>query len=137
MRILFTPHLIGKTTAARIFGKLLHEVGAREKDVFIETTASSLKREGSKKFVDLVQQAMDGVLFVDEAYQLDPGKDPVGRYIVEEILRASEENREDLTIILAGYKDDIEQKLFSYNTGLASRFDAVPFNDFHCHIMPG
>ena len=131
MRILFTPHLIGKTTAARIFGKLLHEVGAREKDVFIETTASSLKREGSKKFVDLVQQAMGGVLFVDEAYQLDPSKDPVGRDIVEEILRASEENREDLTIILAGYKDDIEQKLFSYNTGLASRFDAVPFNDFH------
>ena len=123
----------GKTTVARIFGELLHEVGARAGKTFIEKTASALKREGSQKFADLVLQVQQdgGVIFIDEAYQLDPKIDPVGRDIVEEILAASENHRERLTIILAGYKDEIEQKLFSYNTGLASRFEEVPFNDFN------
>jgi len=121
----------GKTTAARIMGRLLHEIGVRRKATFIEKSAVTLKREGGKAFADTIQQALGGVLFIDEAYQLDPHKDPVGRDIVDELLLAAENHREDLTIILAGYKEDIEAQLFAYNPGMASRFDEVTFSDFH------
>ena len=121
----------GKTTVARIFGKFLHEIKVRRKDVFVEKTATELKREGGKAFSDVIKSCLGGVLFIDEAYQLDPAKDPVGRDIVDELLTAAENHREDMTIILAGYKDDIEQKLFGYNSGMSSRFEEVTFSDFH------
>jgi hypothetical protein len=71
-----------------------------------------------------------GVLFLDEAYDLDPEKNPEGRAILAELMSVAEDQRDSVTIILSGYKDDIEQKLFRYNVGMASRFQVVPFEDF-------
>ncbi len=71
-----------------------------------------------------------GVLFLDEAYDLDPAKNPEGKTILAEIMTAAEEHRGKLTIILAGYKQDIEDKLYSFNAGMPSRFQTVLFEDF-------
>lgn len=80
--------------------------------------------------VGIEESKLGGILFIDEAYDLDPSVSSEGRAILAEIMSAAEEHRDSLTIILAGYKDEIEQKLFSSNSGMASRFITVPFNDF-------
>ena len=71
-----------------------------------------------------------GVLFLDEAYDLDPEKNSEGRAIINEIMSVAEEFRDTVTIILAGYKDDIEKKLLAFNSGMASRFQTIHFEDF-------
>lgn len=71
-----------------------------------------------------------GVLFVDEAYDLDPKNNTEGRAILNEIMSVAEEFRDSVTIILAGYKDDIKQKLVAFNAGMSSRFKTVNFADF-------
>ena len=73
-----------------------------------------------------------GVLFIDEAHMLDPAKNSgAGRAIFNAIMDAAEDSRKDLTIVLAGYKDDIEQKLYAFNIGMKSRFKDVEFNDYN------
>jgi hypothetical protein len=62
-------------------------------------------------------QPPGGVLFVDEAYVLDPSHNPAGRSIFNEVMRISEDHRDTVTVILSGYRNEIEQKLFSYNPG--------------------
>ena len=59
-------------------------------------------------------------MFIDEAYDLDPAHNPNGRGIFNEIMRISEDHRDTVTIILSGYRNDIEQKLFGYNPGLVA-----------------
>ena len=72
-----------------------------------------------------------GILFIDEAYELNPFKNPVGREILEQIMQSAEEHRAVLTIILAGYEDQIERELLGFNPGLRSRFPTrVHFHDF-------
>jgi AAA+ superfamily predicted ATPase len=75
-------------------------------------------------------QAVGGVLFLDEAYDLDPANSAEGRAILAEIMSVAEDHRDTVTIILAGYKDDIENKLYAFNAGLPSRFQTVQFDDF-------
>lgn len=75
-------------------------------------------------------ERVGGVLFLDEAYDLDPANNPDGRAIVNELMSAAEDHRDKVTIILAGYKDDIEKKLYAFNDGIPSRFISVPFEDF-------
>jgi Cdc6-like AAA superfamily ATPase len=75
-------------------------------------------------------QAVGGVLFLDEAYDLDPANNADGRAILAEIMSVAEDHRDTVTIILAGYKDDIERKLYAFNVGLPSRFQSVQFDDF-------
>lgn len=76
-------------------------------------------------------ESTGGVLFLDEAYDLDPSANSEGRAILADIMAVAEDYRDTVTIILAGYQDDIERKLFSFNIGLASRFDWVQFEDFN------
>ena len=94
-----------------------------------------------------------GVLFLDEAYDLDPANNPDGKAILAEIMSVAEDHRDTgkisyvlllnlfyshqiiiiiniVTIILAGYKQDIEDKLYSFNVGMPSRFVSVMFDDF-------
>jgi hypothetical protein len=73
-----------------------------------------------------------GVLFVDEVYQLNPTGDPTGRAITNSIMEATENNRDTLTVIVAGYRDDVYEKWLSSNPGLISRFPReVVFEDFN------
>ena len=63
-----------------------------------------------------------GTLFVDEAHRLQPKTQNEGRQIANEILVQTENNRASLTVIIAGYKDDIQKELYEYDPGFRSRF---------------
>ena len=120
----------GKTTVAKLLGKLLHELGLRSSTTFVSTSGEAMARECPKKIPGLIASADNGVLFIDEAYQLDPAKNSEGKAVVNQLLTAAEEQRETMTIIFAGYKDDIEEKLYGFNPGLKSRFRDILFEDF-------
>ena len=120
----------GKTTAARLIGKILHEIGARKSDAFVETTGQQLVQDGAVKFDTLISAAMNGVLFIDEAHSLDPRKNSEGPGIVTKILKLAEDDRDKITIILAGYQDDIECKLYAVDQGFQCRFKSIIFEDF-------
>ncbi|GLD99445.1 hypothetical protein PINS_up008164 [Pythium insidiosum] len=120
----------GKTTVAKLFAELLRDSGMRRKSTTAMCTAQELKDGTPQEFRDTVNKAMGGVVFIDEAYELDPMNDPKGRPIVAELLVAAEDKRHDLSVIIAGYEDDIQKKLYAYNDGLRSRFIEVSFDDF-------
>ncbi|KAG7398349.1 hypothetical protein PHYBOEH_011257 [Phytophthora boehmeriae] len=120
----------GKTTVARLFARVMKDSQIRRASTFVECTAQQLKDNGADEFRLKLKNAMGGVLFIDEAYELDPIGDFKGKPIVAELLTAAEDKRDDLSIILAGYEDDIQKKLYAYNDGLPSRFTEVVFEDF-------
>ena len=122
----------GKTTVAKLLGQLLHELGLRSSTTFVSTSGEAMARECPKKIPGLIASADNGVLFIDEAYQLDPAKNSEGKAIVNQLLTAAEEKRETLSIIFAGYKDDTEEKLYVFSCGLQSRFQ-WPLMAYDCH----
>lgn len=96
----------GKTTVARLFAAVLHDSQLRSQNVFQECGAQKVKDDGIDEFRKLAQAAMDGVLFIDEAYDLDPLGDKFkGAPIVNELVTLTENERDRLTVILAGYED--------------------------------
>lgn len=116
----------GKTTVARIIGKLYASLGILKRgDVFVECTRSDLvgKYQGhtANNVKKVVESALGGVLFIDEAYALVQGEnDSFGLEAVSELVSEMENNRQNLVIILAGYTDDIDEFLKN-NPGLRSR----------------
>ncbi|MCG8448475.1 MAG: AAA family ATPase [Pirellulales bacterium] len=117
----------GKTTVARIVGKIFGAMGVLKKGHLVETDRSGLVAEyvgqtGSKtnKKID---EALDGVLFIDEAYTLisAEGEDPFGHEAVQTLLKRMEDDRDRLVVILAGYPMEM-QTLLRSNPGLSSRF---------------
>lgn len=108
----------------------MHDCGIRSRDVFEETTAQEAKDAGADGFRGKVTNAIGGVLFIDEAYELDPIGDYKGKPIVNVILTVCENRRDEISVILAGYEDGFEKKFFNYNAGLRSRFKCVTFDDF-------
>eukprot|EP00049_Salpingoeca_infusionum_P014652 m.277043 g.277043 ORF g.277043 m.277043 type:complete len:1235 (-) comp15717_c4_seq1:161-3865(-) len=103
---------------------------------FIQTTGSALLLDTPDEFKKLLEQmthpdAEGGVIFIDEAYQLLPSKDRNGAHIVNLFMDAMEQHRHKLTIILAGYEDDIDT-LMGFNDGLRGRFrHQFKFLDYH------
>ncbi len=89
-------------------------------------------QDAKEMSVDTFQSkvSITSVLFIDEAYELDPLNDNKGRPIVNEILRLCEDQRDDISVILAGYEDDFDEKFFNFNPGLRSRFKCIMFDDF-------
>ncbi|SPR01593.1 unnamed protein product (mitochondrion) [Plasmodiophora brassicae] len=120
----------GKTTVARLFAQILKDCGMRRSETFIELTAQKLKDDGVDEFRKAIKSCGNGTIFVDEAYDLDPFGDFKGKPIVAELLNCSENMRDCISFILAGYEDDIQNKLFAYNDGLKSRFQEIVFEDF-------
>jgi len=123
----------GKTTVARLFGQLLCDLGIRAKDNFVETSGQKLLSDGADTFSQKTLPAcIPGVLFIDEVYQLDPMGNSEGRKITNAIMEATENSRDKLTVIIAGYKEDVREKFFASNQGLPSRFPReVLFADFN------
>lgn len=76
-----------------------------------------------------------GVLFIDEAHMLDPKGNRIGAAILNYIMDAAERYRSTLTIILAGYRADIEKNLYGFNVGMPSRFMDVEFKDYDEHEL--
>lgn len=121
----------GKTTVARLIGKLLYEKGLITSDTFIETSRVNLVGryvgETAIKTREVLESALGGVLFIDEAYTLSTGGEKdFGIEAINEILKFMEDHRQNIVIIFAGYTSDMMNFLKS-NEGLRSR---IP-NDFN------
>jgi SpoVK/Ycf46/Vps4 family AAA+-type ATPase len=123
------PPGTGKTTVARIIGRIFAALGLLVRPAVIEAHRADLVGEhlGSTaiKTSKLIDSAMGGVLFIDEAYALHneaySGGDAFGSEAIATLLKRAEDDRERLVIVLAGYTDDMDRMLHS-NPGLASRF---------------
>jgi adenylate kinase family enzyme len=117
----------GKTTVARLVGRILGALGILTRGHLIESDRSSLVAEyagqTAPKTHKRIDEALDGVLFIDEAYSLiaEKGDDPYGAEAVQTLLKRMEDDRDRLVVILAGYPRPMEQLLAS-NPGLSSRF---------------
>lgn len=126
----------GKTTVARIVGQILGAMKILEKGHVIETDRSGLVAEFAgqtgPKTNKKIDEALDGILFIDEAYTLiaEGNEDPYGHEAVQTLLKRMEDDRDRLVVILAGYPDQIEQ-LLDANPGLRSRFSRrIHFEDY-------
>ncbi|PTJ51230.1 cell division protein FtsH [Staphylococcus simulans] len=125
----------GKTTVARIVGELLYEKGIISSDNFMEVSRSDLVGRyvghTAKQTREVLEKALGGVLFIDEAYTLaNGGKNDFGREAIDEILKFMEDHRSDIVIIFAGYNADMERFL-EMNEGLKSRIpNAFQFEDY-------
>ena len=125
----------GKTTVARIIGRLFKEIGLLSKGHMVEVERADLVGEyighTALKTREQIKKAVGGILFVDEAYSLARGGEKdFGREAIDVIVKASEDYRDNLIIILAGYFEEMNY-LLEQNPGLKSRFPIeITFPDY-------
>jgi SpoVK/Ycf46/Vps4 family AAA+-type ATPase len=125
----------GKTTVARIMGKIFKSLGLLERGHVVECDRERLVAgyvgQTAIKTKELIDQAKGGVLFIDEAYALAEGAgNDFGKEAIEVILKNMEDMRGELAVIVAGYPDNMKYFLES-NPGLKSRFDKFfQYHDF-------
>ena len=127
----------GKTTVARIVDKILYGLGYIKSDKLVEVTSKDLVAEyvgqTAVKTADVIQRAMGGVLFVDEAYALASGKGEGNSFneeAVATLIQAMENNRDNLVVIFAGYTKEM-QDFLDLNSGIVSRIGyTVDFKDY-------
>jgi len=132
----------GKTTVARIMARIYHSLGILSKGQLVEVDRSGLVAgyvgQTAIKTGKVIEKAMGGVLFIDEAYALNGGtENDFGQEAIDTILKAMEDHRDDLVVIVAGY-DDLMEDFIHSNPGLESRFNRfLHFEDYTMDEMMG
>ena len=126
----------GKTTVARLLAKIYKLLGVLSSGHLIEVDRSGLVGgyvgQTAIKTQEVIDKAMGGILFIDEAYTLTHGKgeNDFGQEAVDKILKAMEDHRDDFVVIVAGYPD-LMREFISSNPGLKSRFNQyINFEDY-------
>lgn len=125
----------GKTTLARLVGKIYKELGILSHGEMTETDRSGLVAgyvgQTALKVKEVVEKAVGGVLFIDEAYALAPnGANDFGGEAIDTLVKLMEDHRDNLVVIVAGYTEEMKVFLKS-NTGLVSRFNRfIHFPDY-------
>lgn len=126
----------GKTTVARIIGKILKVIGVLKKGHMVEVTRSDLVGEyvgqTAPKTLNKIKEAYGGVLFIDEAYSLNgSGSNDFGREAIATLIKEMEDNRDKLVVIMAGYTREMKG-LLDLNPGIESRVKfTVEFSDYN------
>lgn len=131
----------GKTTVARMLAEIYKYLGVLRKGQLIEVDRSGLVRgyvgQTAARVQEVVEEALGGILFIDEAYTLtvNKGEGDFGQEAVDTLLKAMEDHRKDLIVIVAGYTELMDQFLES-NPGLRSRFsNFIHFEDYTADEM--
>lgn len=126
----------GKTTVARIVGRIYKKIGLLSKGQFVEVSRTDLiagyQGQTALKVKKVIERAKGGVLFIDEAYSIteNENSDSYGRECLTELTKALEDYRDDLVVIVAGYTEPMK-KFFASNPGLKSRFNTfIEFPDY-------
>ena len=125
----------GKTTVAKLLGKMLYEKGLVRNNVFVEVTRDDLvgKYIGhtEEKISKVIKQSLGGVLYIDEAHSLFMDSDhDFGKIVISSLVKGIEENRDDLVLIMSGYEDEMTQMIES-NCGLSDRINyKIHFDDY-------
>ena len=126
----------GKTTVARLLSKIYCEIGLLSKGHLVETDRSGLVGgfvgQTAIKTQEVIQSALGGILFIDEAYSLtSKSENDYGAEAIDTLLKAMEDHRDDLIVIVAGYPALMDKFLYS-NPGLESRFNKfIYFEDYN------
>ncbi len=125
----------GKTTVARLLGRIFKEMGVLPKGHLTEIERADLVGEyighTAQKTREQIRRALGGILFIDEAYSLARGGEKdFGKEAIDAMVKAMEDYKEQLIIILAGYRDEMHQ-FIETNPGLRSRFPIIiEFDDY-------
>jgi tetratricopeptide (TPR) repeat protein len=126
----------GKTTVARLFGRILHALGVLKSGTLVEASRAQLVAgyvgQTAGRVDAVVDSALDGVLFIDEAYALteSESQEDFGREAVTQLVKRMEDERGRLAVIVAGYPEPMSRFLAS-NPGLASRVsEVIQFDDY-------
>ncbi len=126
----------GKTTVARLLSGIYREIGVLSKGHLVEVDRSRLVAkyvgQTAPQVMEVVQEAMGGVLFIDEAYALVSrrGENDFGYEAVDTLIKAMEDHRDDLIVIVAGYPDKMEEFLDLISVFFAHAFKYINFDDY-------
>ena len=132
----------GKTMVARLMSRIYKSLGVLSKGHLVEVDRSGLVAgyvgQTAIKTAEVIEKAMGGVLFIDEAYALtNRGSTDYGMEAVDTLLKAMEDHRDDLVVIVAGYTELMQEFVHS-NPGLESRFNRfMHFPDYTVEEMTG
>lgn len=133
----------GKTTVARIIGRIYKGLNLLSKGHFVEVSRTDLiagyQGQTALKVRDVIERAKGGVLFIDEAYSITENSvsDSYGKECLTELTKALEDYRNDLVVIVAGYTKPME-KFLAGNPGLRSRFNTIiEFDDYNVEELEG
>ena len=130
----------GKTTVARIVARIYKQLGILKKGHLVETDRSGLVAEyvgqTAVKTNQIIDSALDGILFIDEAYTLASGtQNDYGNEAIGTLLKRMEDNRDRLVVIVAGYSDEMKS-FVDANPGLQSRFTRyINFPDYSANEL--